>query len=48
MANKPPKREKSTLEKIPLRKLAAGLKKQLKSKLDDIDPDWKSGKPKRD
>jgi len=50
MASKPPKRkqEKHPLDRVPTRKLAAGLRKQLVRKLDEKNPGWKSGKPQQD
>jgi hypothetical protein len=47
MANKPPKREKNPLDRIPARKLAAGLRKQLLKRLDEKNPGWKFGKPQK-
>jgi len=50
MANKPPKqkRERHPLDRIPTRKLAAAVRKQLVGKIERNNPDWKSGKPKKD
>jgi len=47
MANKPPKREKNLLDRVPVRKLASGLRKQLLKRLDEKNPGWKSGKPQK-
>jgi hypothetical protein len=48
MASKPPKQEKNPLDRMPVRKLAAGLRKQLRRKLDEKNPDWKSGKANKE
>ena len=44
----PAKREKDVLERMPMRKLAAGLRKQLLRKLKDKDPDLKIGKLRKE
>jgi len=47
MAPKPPTGERHPLDRMPTRKLAAAVRKQLVSKIEKQNPDWKSGKPKR-
>ena len=44
---KRPNRQKSPLERVPTRKLAADLRKELLGKLDEKDPDWKAGNSKK-
>jgi len=47
MASKPPKKtkiEKHPLDRVPMRKLATGLRKQLLRQLREKDPDLKIGK----
>ena len=48
MMNKPPKREKHPLDRIPTRKLAAGIRKQLLRKLREKNPDLDLGRPRKD
>lgn len=51
MASKPPKRErkeKHPLDRVPMRKLATGLRKRLLMDLRDKNPDLKIGKLKKD
>ena len=48
MANKPPKKEKHPLDRVPLRKLATGLRKQLIREIRKRDPDLKIGKLRKD
>jgi len=50
MANKPrkSKTQKNPLDRVPMRKLASGLRKQLLRKLREKDPDLKLGKSQQD
>ncbi|HTZ95774.1 MAG TPA: hypothetical protein VMB18_05220 [Terriglobales bacterium] len=50
MANRPRKSkpQKNPLDRIPVRKLAAGLRKQLIRKLKEKYPDLELGKPRKD
>jgi hypothetical protein len=47
MANKPPKREKHPLDRIATRKLAAGVRKQLLSKIEKREQELEVDKPKK-
>jgi uncharacterized protein YcnI len=44
---KPPKRSKDFLEQTPTRKLVASLRKELKQKLSETDPGWKTDNRKK-
>jgi hypothetical protein len=43
---KPPKKP-TDLSRVPTRKLAADLKRELVKKLNKLHPGWRSGKPKK-
>jgi hypothetical protein len=45
MARKKP--PKGALDRVPLKKLASGIRKQLLQKLEEREPGWKSGKSER-
>jgi hypothetical protein len=47
MASKPPKRERHPLDKIPTRKLAAGVRKQLLRQIEQREDEMKADKPKK-
>jgi hypothetical protein len=48
MASKPSKKEKHPLDRVPMRKLASGLRKRLLMDLRDKNPDLKIGKLRKD
>jgi hypothetical protein len=47
MVNKPPKQEKHPLDRIPTRKLAAGVRKQLLRNIEKREQDQKAGNLKK-
>jgi hypothetical protein len=48
MASKSPKKEKHPLDRVPMRKLASGLRKRLLMELREKNPDLKLGKLRKD
>ena len=47
MVSKPPKREKHPLDRLPTRKLAAGVRKQLLRKIEQREKELEADKPKK-
>jgi hypothetical protein len=45
MASKPPKKARNPLERMPTRKLASIVRRNLLKKLGEENPDWKPDKP---